>query len=145
MIFDINGKTYSKIEFNTEEEVKNLLSILEERPKGSIYAALSLYGMGGNIKTTPKDSASFYYRDADAILGLQSVWEGREFAEINKAWVVDKFTNYTKPITAGSFIAFPIKELDNYEKEYYGENVSKLKEIKKKYDPINLFNFEQSL
>lgn len=129
----------------TEEEVKNLLSILEERPKGSIYAALSLYGMGGNIKTTPKDSASFYYRDADAILGLQSVWEGREFAEINKAWVVDKFTNYTKPITAGSFIAFPIKELDNYEKEYYGENVSKLKEIKKKYDPINLFNFEQSL
>lgn len=129
----------------TEEEIKNLLSILEERPKGSIYTALSLYGLGGNVKSTPKDSASFYYRNADAILGLQSVWEEREFAEINKEWVVDKFTNYTKPITAGSFIAFPIKELDNYKKEYYGESLPKLEEIKKKYDPINLFNFEQSL
>lgn len=129
----------------TEDEIKNLLSMLEERPKGSIYAAISLYGMGGVIKDTPKESASFYYRDAHAIMGLQSVWEEKEFAEVNKAWVVDKFLSYTKPMTSGSFVAFPINELDDYNKEYYGENLSKLKKIKTKYDPINLFSFEQSL
>lgn len=129
----------------SKEEILNLLSILETKAKGSIYTALSLYGMGGNIKNTKADTASFYYRDADAIMGLQSVWEDKCFAEENKNWVVNKFSTYTKPITAGSFVAFPIKELENYNREYYGENLNRLKEIKKIYDPKNLFKFEQSL
>lgn len=129
----------------TEKEIKNLLSILDKRPDGSIYTALSLYGLGGKVKSVAEDSTSFYYRQAFGILGLQSVWEDKEFADINKKWIVDKFNNYTKPITNGSFVAFPIKELENYNREYYSENLSKLKEVKKKYDPINLFKFEQSL
>ena len=129
----------------TEKEIKSLLSILNKRPNGSIYTAISLYGLGGNVKSIPKYATSFYYRQAFGILGLQSVWEEKEFADINKKWIVDKFRNYTKTITNGSFVAFPIKELENYNREYYGENLSKLKEVKKKYDPINLFEFEQSL
>lgn len=129
----------------SEIEITRLLSSLEKAPKGSIYAAISLYGMGGNIKNTKKESASFYYRNAHGIMGLQSVWEEREFAKENKNWVVDRFLNYTKPLTTGSFIAFPIKELDNYQSEYFGENFDKLKKIKEKYDPKNFFKFEQSI
>ena len=32
---------------------------------------------------------------------------------------------------------------NKYEKNYYGENLSRLKEVKRKYDQEQVFNFEQ--
>lgn len=127
-----------------EEEIISLINIIEDMPEGSTYTAISLYGLGGKILDTPKDSAAFYYRDAKAIIGFQSVWEDPKYAPINRKWVVDNFT-YIKSITKGSFINFPLAELENYETEYYGENIEKLRLIKKKYDPENVFEFSQGI
>lgn len=127
-----------------EEEIRSLINIIEEMPEGSTYTAISLYGLGGKVLDTPKDSAAFYYRDAKAIIGFQSVWEDPKYAPINRKWIVDNF-NYIKSITKGSFINFPLAELENYETQYYGENVEKLRLIKKKYDPENVFEFSQGI
>lgn len=157
-VFDINKKIqddhpdYEKYkstgrfidrEYN-KDEIRTILDILDEIAEGSEYTALTLYGLGGAVKNKAKDETAFYYRDADFILGMQSVWEDSEYANENKKWIVDKF-KIIKEMTIGSFIAFPIAELESYETEYYGENISKLREIKKKYDPNNIFKFEQSI
>ncbi|CAG8767570.1 10141_t:CDS:1, partial [Dentiscutata heterogama] len=36
-------------------------------------------------------------------------------------------------------------ELDNWQCRYYAENFGKLVKIKQKYDPNNLFNWNQSI
>ena len=74
----------------------------------------------------------------------QSVWEDPKHAPANRAWVVDKFKNIMA-MTEGSFINFPYAELGDYEREYFGKNTNKLREIKKKYDPQNIFGFPQGI
>ncbi|MGV2644892.1 FAD-linked oxidase, partial [Clostridium perfringens] len=51
--------------------------------------------------------------------------------------------NKVKELTVGSFVNFPLAELENYEKEYYGEHMNSLRKIKTKYDPYNVFKFPQ--
>ena len=128
----------------TREEIIELLNLIEERAEGAVYTAITFYGLGGVIKEVKKDSTAFYHRDANFILGFQSVWEDAKYAPINRSWVVEKL-KYIKSITKGSFINFPCAEIDNYEEEYYGENSRLLKKIKEKYDKDDFFNFEQDI
>lgn len=131
-------KDYSK------EELKDIVDLINCREQGATYTAVSFYGLGGAVRDKMKDSTAFYYRDAKFIMGIQSVWEDAKYAQINRKWLIEKF-KYIKSITTGSFINFPLAELENYEKEYYGGNIGKLKKIKTKYDPNNLFNFPQGI
>ncbi len=89
-----------------------------------------------------KKETAFYYRDALFILGFQSVWEEPQYGAINYEWVADRFT-VLSTYTEGSFINFPIAQSDEYEKNYYGANLSRLKAVKKMYDSERVFNFEQ--
>lgn len=125
-----------------KEEIRNIINLVGNRAEGSVYSAISFYGLGGAVCDKEKDSTAFYYRDAKFIMGLQSVWEEDEFAEVNKEWVREKFL-YIKEITNGSFVNFPFAELKDYEREYYGENIHELRKIKLKYDPYNIFKFPQ--
>ena len=125
-------------------DMENIINIVKNREGGSIYTAVSLYGLGGAVGDKSSTDTAFYYRDAKFIIGFQSVWEDSKYAPVNREWVKDKL-KYINKITTGSYINFPSAELENYEKEYYGENLDKLKEIKRKYDPYNVFKFPQGI
>lgn len=128
----------------SKEEIECIIKLINSRAEGSIYTAVSFYGLGGAVSDIDKHSTAFYYRDAKFIMSIQSVWEEAKYAQINRKWIVEKF-KYIKSMTIGSFINFPLAELENYEKEYYGENIEKLKKIKTKYDPYNVFSFPQGI
>lgn len=127
-----------------DEELRDMLQIIETRAKGSVYTAITFYGLGGKVSELKSDETAFYYRDATFILGFQSVWEDASYALANNDWMqngFDQLVNYTE----GSFINFPFSFQENYEERYYGGNLLKLKEIKRKYDPHHIFQFEQSI
>lgn len=125
-------------------EMENIIKLVNSRPKGSIYTAVSIYGLGGAIADINKNKTAFYYRDAKFIMGLQSVWEDSKYEQINRAWFKEKFKEVNS-ITKGSYINFPVAEIQHYEAQYYDENLDKLKKIKKKYDPKGIFHFEQAI
>lgn len=125
-----------------KEEIKEIINLLKNPAKGSIYTAITFYGLGGKILEVDKLATAFYYRDAKFIMGFQSVWEEDKYEEDNNIWVLDKFEKI-KSLTKGSFINFPLKEIENYEDEYYGENKERIKKVKGKYDKENFFNFPQ--
>lgn len=123
------------------DELLTMLDLINERAQGSLYTAITFYGLGGAIADVEKDETAFYYRDASFILGFQSVWENPKYGAINNEWVLERF-NVLTTYTDGSFINFPIVQ-DDYEKNYYGANLEALKAVKRKYDPEGIFNFEQ--
>ena len=128
----------------SKEEIRRLIELVSDRAEGSIYTAISLYGLGGRVSESNMNETSFYYRDAKFIVGFQSVWEDSKYAEVNREWTLKRL-NEIKKMTTGSFVNFPLGELEDFAKEYYGENANKLKEIRKIYDPHKVFAFEQGL
>lgn len=128
----------------SREEIEKIIETVENVAEGSTYAAISFYGLGGAVEYKDKQSTAFYYRDAKFIMGIQSVWEEDKYSEGNKSWIIDRF-EFIKTITEGSYINFPLGELEDYEAEYYGENKYKLREVKAKYDPYNIFSFKQGI
>ena len=128
----------------TKEEMHTLLDIIEERPNGSVYAAVSCYGMGGQMRKGSHQEASFFYRDSLYILGVQTVWEDNIYSHANREWFKAHFPQ-VEDMTAGSFVNFPAGEIRDYKKAYYGAHHTKLVELRKIYDPQGIFNFEQSL
>ncbi len=126
------------------EELLRTAGLIREVPEGSDLTALSLYAMGGRIGDTGRRDTAFFYRNALYIIGIQSVWSDPKYAKINEAWVEGRF-QYLKCITEGSFVNFPISGLVDYTEEYFGLNAEKLRLVKEKYDPFNVFCFPQSI
>lgn len=128
----------------SDEQIGELVDKVSVREEGSVYTAISFYGLGGNIDNYSNEDMSYAHRGASFILGIQSVWEQDEYADINCDFVVDGY-NMMQKMSRGAYVGFPMKELENYEKEYFGENLSKIKTIKNIYDAGNIFNFPQSI
>lgn len=126
-------------------ELEGIVDIVNQnRPKGSILTSINVYGLGGKTKDVGKFDTAFYYRDANYILAIQSVWEDNAYEEYSLKWVEENF-KYLYSLTEGSYINFPYLELPNYQCNYFGENVPRLQCVKDKYDPCNIFNFPQSI
>ncbi|MCD7035350.1 FAD-dependent oxidoreductase [Metabacillus sp. GX 13764] len=132
------GRSYSPVELN------HIAQLVQNPADGSVYAAVTFYALGGEIASVGKREKAFYYRDARYIFGIQSVWTEDAFAEENRKWVRERF-EYIKSITEGSYVNFPISNLKNYEREYFGANAERLNRVNGKYDPFFVFRFPQSL
>lgn len=130
-------------DFN-EEEIKELLMLIEKRADGATYTALSCYGLGGAVATKAKEETAFFYRHSKYILGFQTVWEDNIHSLSNKEWFLQRFKKI-KAMTEGSFVNFPLAELEHFEENYYGEHVGQLRLIKKQYDVKGIFSFPQSI
>lgn len=128
----------------SEQEISKLVGLIQERPQGSVFAGLSIYALGGKVREVGTNETAFFYRNAHDIIWLETVWEENRFAQGNRRWINRRFPKLAS-VTAGSYINFPYKNLPDYLEEYYGAHVGRLKTIKKKYDPLNLFTFPQGI
>ncbi len=49
------------------------------------------------------------------------------------------------PYTLGDYVNWPDIDIKDWQRTYYGTNFSKLRTVKTKYDPCNVFKFPQSI
>lgn len=59
--------------------------------------------------------------------------------------LVEKTRARLQPYITGSYVNVPDLCIKDYGHEYYGDNFARLRRIKAKYDPENVFNFIQSI
>ena len=126
------------------EYASELTRMIQESPPGSVFSGLSLYALGGRVAETGVDETAFYYRNADMILWLETVWEEDRFAKENQCWIKERLP-YLASITMGSYVNFPYRCLPCPLEEYYGPHVDRLRAVKLRYDPCNIFTFPQGI
>ncbi len=103
-----------------------IAGLIAERAEGSVYAAVTVYALGGKIREISPVSTAYFFRMRLISWGIQSVWEDDCYGEINRRWLYPRF-QYIKGLTEGSYVNFPYNRLPDYEEEYYGENVCRLR------------------
>lgn len=128
----------------SQDEITTLVGLIQERAPGSVYAALSMYALGGKVRDIGIDETAFFYRDADFIIWLETTWEESKYAEDNRNWVDNRFP-ILAAATTGSYVNFPYNQLPDYLREYYGAHVALLRQVKSRYDPFNVFSFPQGI
>lgn len=99
---------------------------------------------GGAISRVPKDETAFFWRHPLFYTEWNASWVNKSQEAANLA-SVERVRQRMKPYVAGSYVNVPDQNIKNFGKEYYGANFARLRKIKAKYDPENLFRFPQSI
>jgi hypothetical protein len=123
---------------------RRIVSLIDELAGGSMNASVSLYGLGGAVAAIAPDETAFFYRRAINILALSTDWEDPAAKGANLAWFTPRY-RMLEGITFGSYVNFPNLENRDYMRAYYGGNAGRLRCIKGRIDPENLFCFSQSI
>jgi hypothetical protein len=113
------------------------------KSKGLIYA---INTWGGNIQNTAFEArSSFAHRAYNYTSELQSYWE-LPTEENNR---ISEFDSTLQLFLANGNTAqyrnYPNVNFENWQQAYYGKNYERLKTIKQKYDPNNVFVHPQSI
>jgi hypothetical protein len=112
----------------------------------SPYSVVHLRGMGGAIARVRNDETAFANRDKRYFFAAISVWlDAAEDGAPHRAWAESLFEE-VRHEGSGVYVNFLDNEGEDRIREAYGEaNYARLAQIKAKYDPANLFRFNQNI
>jgi FAD/FMN-containing dehydrogenase len=103
-----------------------------------------LSSFGGAVRNDPPGGSAFPHRDALFYCEPGAEWNGSELTSTALQWVAD-FARALRPYVDGAYVNVPNVSASNWETEYYGSHVDRLRQVKATYDPLNAFSFEQSV
>jgi FAD/FMN-containing dehydrogenase len=103
-------------------------------------------GLGGAMAAVPSDATAFGQRDKDYLLLIVGLWmDAAEDAAPHHAWTQSLWEK-VRPDGNGVYVNFLENEGAGRIREAYGNaNFARLAEVKAKYDPTNLFRFNQNI
>ena len=91
------------------------------------------------------ESMAYSSRDANYVLNVHGRWDSAEDDQACIAWARDFFAK-TKPYASGgAYINFLTQDEAERTESAYGPTYARLHQIKKKYDPTNLFRMNQNI
>ncbi|MFI5909602.1 FAD-binding oxidoreductase [Dactylosporangium sp. NPDC051541] len=127
-----------------EDAFAVLIEGFRRAPSGFSMVRFDLLA-GGAVKRVPKDATAFVHRDALHYASIIAQWSGEEETEANVAWV-DDFHEALRPhLTGEVYQNYADRELRDWAAAYYGANYPRLRQIKAKYDPQDVFHHPQSV
>jgi len=110
---------------------------------------LALSALGGAINEVSPTETSYVHRSAQFLVKYTVVGDDPRPAPVDlataQAWVDQGFALLDPHSNGHSYINYPDPALDDWKWAYYGENYTRLLEVKKTYDPSNVFTFAQSV
>ena len=127
--------------------IEAAFSFLRAWPGTSETASFVLFQTGAQVNAVAPDATAFVHRDSDWLMTLALHWGANDSAatvQSNLDWQA-AFYRTMRNFSSGAFINFPDPSLSTWQQDYYGANLPRLESIKARIDPLQLFNFPQSI
>jgi len=105
-------------------------------------SSIDVWMLGGAMSRINPSDTAFFKRDAPYMLGIEANWAQRKDASANINWAKNVVKDMQRFTSGGSYLNFPgfVEEREALLQGSYGPNLDRLREIKAKYDPSNLFS-----
>lgn len=113
-----------------------LVSMIEEEPAPGFI--IDVFSMSRQISNVSPNATAFYHRNASGACTIIGKWKNKKQ---NKQYTeyIQKYRTLLSPYLTGGYPGIADRYCLNWNEEFYGDNYERLVEIKKKYDPNNIF------
>ncbi|MDP3795708.1 MAG: FAD-binding oxidoreductase [Polaromonas sp.] len=101
--------------------------------------------IGGATMRPAPDSAAYAHRDARFVMNVHGRWTDPADDERCIGWARDYFKASAPFASGGVYVNFLTADEGDRVKAAYGQNYDRLAQIKRKYDPTNLFSTNQNI
>lgn len=108
-------------------------------------ATMHLYPIDGAPQQVGQDETAFSYREANYSQVIVGVDPDPANAELIRSWTVDYWDALHPHSLGGAYVNFMMDEGQDRIKATYRDNYERLREVKGKYDPHNLFHVNQNI
>ena len=111
----------------------------------SPFTVMHLANMAGAVARVDDDATALSGRSSPFALHLNCMWQGEDGDDANIAWTRAATEAFAPAIAPGMALDF-FTELDEEEVlGSYGDKVERLRALKDRYDPTNLFRLNQNI
>ena len=137
---------YWKGNFVSELTDEAIQAHVEHGPKVPVVnSTVHLYPINGAVQRVAPDATAFAYRDANFAPVIAGMWPDPADNDANIRWVRDYY-DATAPLSEeGGYINFMAADDQDRIKANYRGNYDRLVEVKRAYDPDNLFHLNQNI
>ncbi|MEE6260331.1 FAD-binding oxidoreductase [Plantactinospora sonchi] len=133
-----------------EKAISLIREFMENAPSEDSNFFTQAFGKGAQTRE-PRGGSAFPHRDAlfysEPGVGWGTRGEpdsGDDTTPIAQAWIAE-FSRALRPYVDGAYVNVPNIGMQDWETAYWGANFERLRKIKAKYDPHNVFQYEQSI
>jgi FAD/FMN-containing dehydrogenase len=107
--------------------------------------AAQLRALGGAMARVPAGATAFAHRDSKVMLNVATFYLGEDDRPTRQAWV-DEFSKAVRQKDSGAYVGFLNDEgPERVRAAYPGSTWERLAEVKRRYDPANLFRLNQNI
>ncbi|MFD1171079.1 FAD-binding oxidoreductase [Oceanobacillus picturae] len=99
---------------------------------------------GGKVSRISPEATAFFWRDPKFYFEWSATWTDPSDEQRNVA-LVERTRQMLKPYSKGSYVNVPDFNIRDFGRAYYGTNFDRLRKVKTKYDPNNVFRYPQSI
>jgi len=137
---------YWKANFVTELTDDAIAAHLEHGAKvPELTSTMHIYPINGACHRVAPDATAFAYRDASFATVIAGMWPDAADDERNIAWVRDYYEATAPYSEEGGYINFMAGDDQDRIRANYKGNYDRLAEVKRRYDPGNLFRHNQNI
>jgi FAD/FMN-containing dehydrogenase len=128
-----------------EEGVIETLLRAHERA-ASADTKIQLYHFGGAVARVGRDETAFARRDAPYLLNIAARWQDQGETDLHVGWAREVHEAMTPFATGGVYVNFLGEEGQDRVRAAYGPRTfARLADLKRRYDPTNLFRINQNI
>jgi len=110
-----------------------------------VNSTVHIYPINGACHRMAPDGTAFAYRDANFATVIAGMWPDPAANNANIKWVRDYYAATAPLSEEGGYINFMSEDDQSRIKANYKGNYDRLVDVKKKYDPDNLFHLNQNI
>jgi FAD/FMN-containing dehydrogenase len=138
---------YWKANFVKELTDDAIAAHLEHGPKlPAVNSTMHIYPINGAAHRVAPDATAFAHRDATFATVIAGMWPPDQVDdEVGTAWVRDYYAATAPHSEAGGYTNFAAEDDQDRVSANYGPSYDRLREIKAKVDPGNMFRHNQNI